>query len=156
MGDVAMCLPVLKCLLDSYPDLRVTLLTKKAFMPIFEDMERLSLFEADVNGRHKRLMGLWRLYQELRPNRFDAVADLHNVLRSRILKKYFALEGIPFLQIDKGRPEKQALTRARNKEFIPLKTTHRRYADVFEELGFPWSWAPPPPCNGYNFQKRYS
>src|SRR5690606_15852999 len=154
MGDVAMCLPVLKCLLDSYPDLRVTLLTKKAFMPIFGGMERLSLFEADVKGRHKRLMGLWRLYQELRPNRFDAVADLHNVLRSRILKKYFALEGIPFLQIDKGRAEKQALTRARNKEFIPLKTTHQRYAQVFAELGFPLELGTAPPLQRIKLSQK--
>ncbi len=154
MGDVAMCVPVLKSLLDRYPDLKITLLTKKAFMPIFEGMERITLFEADVKGRHKRLMGLWRLYQELRPNRFDAVADLHNVLRSRILKKYFALEGISFLQIDKGRSEKQALTRARNKEFIPLKTTHRRYADVFEELGFPLELGTAPPLQRVQLSEK--
>lgn len=137
LGDVAMTVPVLDTLLNTYPQLKITVLTKKAFMPIFEDMEGISLFEADVKGRHKRLMGLWRLYQELRPQRFEAVADLHNVLRSRILKKYYSLEGIPYLQIDKGRAEKQALTRAKNKEFKPLKTTHQRYADVFAQLGFP-------------------
>lgn len=149
-----MCLPVLKCLLDTYPELRVTLLTKTAFMPIFGGMDRVTLFEADVKGRHKRLMGLWRLYQELKPNRFDAVADLHNVLRSRILKKYFALEGIPFLQIDKGRAEKQALTRSRNKEFIPLKTTHQRYAEVFGQLGFPLELGNTPPLQRMKLSEK--
>src|SRR5690606_2056513 len=84
-----------------------------------------------------RLMGLWRLYQELRPLKFEAVADLHNVLRSRILKKYYSLEGIPYVQIDKGRNEKQALTRAKNKVFKPLKSSQQRYADVFAALGYP-------------------
>ena len=106
LGDVAMTVPVLGTLTETYPQLKITLLTKKAFMPIFGDMEGISLFEADVKGRHKRLMGLWRLYMELRPLKFEAVADLHNVLRSRILKKYYSLEGIPFVQIDKGRAEK--------------------------------------------------
>ena len=39
-----------------------------------------------------------------------------------------------FVQIDKGRPEKKALISG--KHFQQLKTTHQRYADVFESLGF--------------------
>jgi ADP-heptose:LPS heptosyltransferase len=65
------------------------------------------------------------------------VADLHNVLRSSILKIFFGLNPVPFVQIDKGRKEKRALTAARNKRFLPLKSTHQRYADVFAQLGLP-------------------
>ncbi len=137
MGDVAMTVPIINGLTQKYPQLQITVLTKKPFMPIFEGLERVNVLEADVKKRHKGLMGLWRLYQELKPLQFDAVADLHNVLRSRILKKYFALEGIPFVQIDKGRKEKKALTRSRNKIFQPLRATHERYADVMARLGFP-------------------
>ncbi|MEC7264647.1 MAG: glycosyltransferase family 9 protein [Bacteroidota bacterium] len=137
MGDVAMTVPVIGTLLQEYPNLHVTVLTKRPFLPIFEGMERVTVMEADVKKRHKGLMGLWRLYQELKPLQFDAVADLHNVLRSRILKKYFAISGIPFVQLDKGRQEKKSLTRAKNKDFKPLKITVERYADVFAQLGFP-------------------
>ena len=62
----------------------------------------------------------------------DAVADLHNVLRSNILKVFFS--GKPFSQIDKGRIEKKALVSG--KTFQQLKTTHQRYVDVLEALGF--------------------
>lgn len=137
MGDVAMTVPVIGTLVEKYPDVQLTVLTKKHFIPIFHGLDRVNVVEADVQKRHKGLMGLWRLYQELKPLQFDAVADLHNVLRSRVLKKYFALDRIPFVQIDKGRREKKALTRAKNKRFQQLKTTHQRYADVFTELGFP-------------------
>jgi ADP-heptose:LPS heptosyltransferase len=137
MGDVAMTVPIINGLTQKYPHLHITVLTKKPFMPIFDGLERVTVLEADVKKRHKGLMGLWRLYQELKPLQFDAVADLHNVLRSRILKKYFAFERIPFVQIDKGRREKKALTRSRNKVFQPLRTTHERYADVMAQLGFP-------------------
>ena len=137
MGDVAMTVPVIATLIQNYPELQLTVLTKKSFMPIFHRMERVNIVEADVKKRHKGLVGLWRLYQELKPMQFDAVADLHNVLRSRVLKKYFALDGTPFVQIDKGRKEKKALTRSKNKIFKQLKTTHQRYADVFAKLGFP-------------------
>ncbi|WP_313790060.1 glycosyltransferase family 9 protein [Flagellimonas abyssi] len=137
MGDVAMTVPVLRAIIDKYPEIRLTILTKKNFMPIFDGLEHVQVKEADVKNRHKGLMGLWRLYKELKPLQFDAVADLHNVLRSRILKKYFSLERVPFAQIDKGRKEKKALTRSKNKVFEQLRTTHQRYADVFGQLGFP-------------------
>ena len=60
------------------------------------------------------------------------VADLHNVLRSSLLKLFFSFRNVvPFVQIDKGRNEKKMLTAFKNKVFKPLKTTHERYADVF-------------------------
>lgn len=137
MGDVAMTIPVLIALLAKNPELKITVLTKKPFTPIFSGLENVEVYEADVKKNHKGLVGLWRLYQELKKLQIDYVADLHNVLRSRILKKYFALGKIPFIQIDKGRAEKKALTRSKNKTFKQLKTTHQRYADVFADLGFP-------------------
>ena len=137
MGDVAMTVPVITALTSQYPQLKITVLTKKPFIPIFSGLERVNVIEADVKKRHKGLIGLWKLYQELKPFQFDAVADLHNVLRSRILKKYFALERTPFVQLDKGRKEKGELTRPQNKIFKQLKSTHHRYADVFGQLGFP-------------------
>jgi len=137
MGDVAMTVPIISALTEEYPQLQLTVLTKKPFMPIFDGLKNVQVKEADVKRRHKGLIGLWRLYQELKPLKFDAVADLHNVLRSRILKKYFALERVPFAQIDKGRKDKKALTRPKYKVFQQLKSTHQRYADVFAELGYP-------------------
>ncbi|MEO0902039.1 MAG: glycosyltransferase family 9 protein, partial [Bacteroidota bacterium] len=98
---------------------------------------RVNVHIANVKSEHKGFPGLWRLYKELKKRDIDAVADLHNVLRSNILKKYFGLSKIPFVQIDKGRKEKKALTRSKNKEFHQLKTTQERYADVFNALGFP-------------------
>jgi len=92
---------------------------------------------ADVKGIHKGLRGLWRLYQELQKSQINAVADLHNVLRSNLLKRYFRISGTPFVQIDKGRKEKRALTSLKNKDFKPLKSTLERYCAVFERLGFP-------------------
>lgn len=137
MGDVAMTVPVLRGLTAEYPELKFTVLTKKLFTPIFSGLDNVSVYEADIKKRHKGLIGLWRLYQELKNLHIDYVADLHNVLRSRILQKYFALSNTPFVQLDKGRAEKKDLTRSKNKIFQQLKSTHQRYADVFVELGFP-------------------
>ena len=137
MGDVAMTIPVLSALVAQHPGIKVTVLTRGFFKPLFYGLDNVSVYEADVKNTHKGLWGLWKLYKELKTLNIDMVADLHNVLRSKVLKLYFKLESIPFVQIDKGRAEKKALTSPSRKVFKPLKSTHQRYADVFKELGFP-------------------
>jgi len=138
MGDVAMTIPVLTAFCDKYPNVKITFLTRSLLEPIFIQLPNVKVFAADVKGKHKGFLGLWRLYKELKTLDLDGVADLHNVLRSKILKGFFSFSGKPFYQIDKGRKEKKALTALRNKIFKkPLKSTHQRYADVFDSLGFP-------------------
>lgn len=139
MGDVAMTVPVLSALVNQYPQLKITVLSRAFFSPIFDGLPNVTVYEADVKGKHKGVLGLWRLYKELKGLRIDAVADLHNVLRSSMLKLYFSLGSVPFEQIDKGRKEKHALTSVSKREFKQLKSTHQRYADVFFRLGFPVS-----------------
>jgi len=127
-----MTVPVLMAFTEQYPDVKLTGLTREFFKPLFRDLENVSVFHADVKGKHKGVFGLWKLSKELKKLGIDAVADLHNVLRSNILK--FFLFGIKCVQIDKGRTEKKALTTG--VIFKQLKTTQQRYADVFEKLGF--------------------
>lgn len=136
MGDVAMTIPVLKALIRAHPHLKITVLTRAFFAPMFLQLKNVSVYEADVKGRHKGFFGLRRLYKELKRQNFTAVADLHNVLRSNILKRFFSFSKTPFIQVDKGRKEKNALTAAKNKVYRQLKTTHQRYADVFKKLGY--------------------
>lgn len=137
MGDVAMTVPVLIALTQKFPDLKITVLTKSFYSPIVDQISNVTVYAADVKTRHKGILGLWRLYKELKEHQISNVADLHNVLRSTILKKFFKLGGIPVVQIDKGRAEKRALTSPTDKVFKPLKTTVQRYADVFHKLGLP-------------------
>jgi len=136
MGDVAMTIPVISALLEQHPELEITVLTRDFFKPLFSQLPKVKVYVADVNGKHKGVIGLWKLYKELKAYQFDAIADLHNVLRSNILKVFFKLGSFRSAQIDKGRIEKKALTSEKNKVFKPLKTTHERYADVFRALGF--------------------
>lgn len=137
LGDVAMMVPVLRRLTDAYPELKVTILTKPFFTPLFEDIPNVSVFSADVKNDYKGFFGLWKLANELRKRDFDAVADLHNVLRTKILRFFFFFFGIKSRKIDKGRTEKKKLTQLKPKKIHPLKTTHQRYAEVFKGLGFP-------------------
>jgi ADP-heptose:LPS heptosyltransferase len=133
MGDVAMTIPVLRAFTAQYPDVKLTVLTKPFFIPFFRNIPNIKVVSADIKDTHKGVFGLYRLSKELKALHVDAVADLHNVLRSKILK--FFLFGMRVVQIDKGRQEKRALTSGQS--FQQLKSTHQRYADVFEILGYP-------------------
>lgn len=137
MGDVAMMVPVLKAFSEEYPEVKITLLTRRFFSPLFQELPTVEVFAAEVKGRHKGILGLKRLSRELLALKIDAVVDLHNVLRSNILKLFFKLKGVPVKQLDKGRKERKALTRKQNRIFSQLKPTHQRYAEVFEKLGYP-------------------
>jgi len=132
MGDVAMTVPVLRAFTEQYPKIKVTVLTRKFFKPFFRNLDNVTVFTIDVKGKHKGLLGLYKLSREIKQLKIDAVADLHNVLRTKILK--FFINGINFIQIDKGRAEKKALVSGVN--FQQLKLTHQRYVDVFKKLGY--------------------
>ena len=132
-----MTVPLLRALVAQYPQVKVTILSKAFFRPFFDDIPNISFFAADVNGKHKGFIGLLKLYSELRALHVDAVADLHNVLRSKIITKLFSLSGKPTATTDKAREEKKALTRAENKVFKQLTPIIDRQRQTFEKLGFP-------------------
>ena len=139
MGDVAMTVPVILGLCKKYPSIKITVLTKPFMAPIFSDIPNVSVFNAEVKEKHKGILGLWKLYKELINLQIDMVADLHHVLRSSILKQFFKLKAIPFIQIDKGRDEKKNLIDPKRVKIEPLKSTFKRYSEVFDKLGFPIS-----------------
>ena len=61
--------------------------------------------------------------------------DLHDVLRSKILRMLFRISGVPVSVIDKGRSEKRSVITGKKK--VQLKHSVERYCDVFARAGFP-------------------
>ncbi len=137
MGDAAMTVPVLRALTLQHPEVKVTVLSRAFFKPFFDGIPNVFFYAADVKGKHKGFTGLLKLYGELKKLDIDAVADLHNVMRSKVITGLFALNGKKTATTDKARKEKKALTRTENKIFKPLKPVTQRHAEVFEKLGFP-------------------
>lgn len=136
MGDVAMTAPVLEQFVKQYPDTQLIFVSRALFKPFFADVSDLIFHAIDPYGKHKGLGGLYRLFLELKTYKPDAVADLHDNLRSRVLCSFFRFLSIPIKRIDKGRKEKKALTRKENKVLRPLKSTIDRYLDVFRALRY--------------------
>lgn len=141
-----MSVPIIRQLALAYPDVEITMLSRKQTAPLFEDMPvNVRFFGADLKGRHKGIGGLNRLLQDIDYKRFDTVADIHDVLRSKYLRTCLQLSGCRVAYIYKGRLAKRWLCCPQNKHKQPLKPTQERYADVLTKLGF--TLQPMPPGN---------
>lgn len=140
LGDVAMTVPIVHSLASQYPELEITVLSRKQMEPIFKEMPKnVHFMGADLKGKHEGIKGLNTLYKELKSIDFDYVADFHNVLRTKYLGLRFKLDGTPVATIFKGRADKRKLVRKTNKVFVRQKSLFQRYTEVLEELGFPIS-----------------
>lgn len=137
MGDVAMVASVLTELQKRHQHTEIIMVSRPFFSPFFDDIPRLVFHPFDPAKSHRGILGLITLYNELKVYQADKLADLHNNIRSRLLGFFFKRSHIPVGILDKGRTEKNALTRTKNKIFKPLKPTAERYADVFRALGYP-------------------
>ena len=140
LGDVAMTIPVVYSVCVSNPDVRFVFLTKTHAASLFvnppENLKVVGIDTEDYSG----VRGLWRLFRELHNTySIDAYADLHDVLRTKILRMFFRLSGCAVCRINKGKRGKRALTRVRNKVFLPLVSTRMRYREVFHSLRLPYA-----------------
>ncbi|HEX2976726.1 MAG TPA: glycosyltransferase family 9 protein [Bacteroidales bacterium] len=135
MGDVALTAPVLSAMRSQYPEVEIVMLTRKAFNPFFSSIDGLEFFFPDFQNRHKGLPGLIRLFRDIKEKHsIDRVIDLHDILRSKVLRFLFMLTDKRVYVIDKGRSDKRKLVSGRQK--IKLKHTVERYCDVFARAGY--------------------
>ncbi len=138
IGDVAMTVPLLKALLDQYPYLELVMLTRPFLHDLFAPLPRIHLPEIDLQGRHKGIKGLWRLTQELQKEySIDAVVDLHDVLRTKVIRNILKLKGLPVGNIEKDRKARKKLTKQSGKDRTPARHSFDLYSEVFERVGFP-------------------
>ena len=138
MGDVAMTIPVIDSFARNNPDIEITMLSSPKFAPLFENIPNLKFFPVDTKKEFKGILGIWKLFQTLKKEtKYDSVIDLHDVLRSKMLRTYFRIIGVPVFKIEKGRKEKKELTKEEHKELKPLKSTIQRYEETFIRAGYP-------------------
>ena len=137
MGDVAMSVPVIASFAKQYPDVHITMLSNPRFAGMFAGIENLNFTGVYTKKEYKGLNGIFKLFRRLTSNdKFDAVIDLHDVLRSKVLRILFKFKNIPVFIVEKDRKGRKELTRSKNKKLVPLKSSIKRYQEVFEKAGF--------------------
>jgi ADP-heptose:LPS heptosyltransferase len=145
MGDVALLVPVVKSLTAAYPNVEVTVVTRPKFGPLFFDLERVNVFPADVDYTYTGILGLRDLFGKLlRRGPYDVVMDMHDHVRTVVLRGLFKVFGSRVVVFEKGRKDKKAFTRKDNKVTTPLTHTVERYRLAFEKAGYPFQIVPPP------------
>ncbi len=83
-----MTVPVLRALVAQHPEVKITVVSRVFYKPIFKNIPNVNFFSAHVHYRHKGLLGLFRLYKDLKSKGVTEFADLHNVLRSEPKTKF--------------------------------------------------------------------
>ena len=137
LGDVAMTIPVIYSLACEYPMHEITVLSRSSFQSLFQGLPpNVRFWGIDLKEKYNGIHGLNLLYNELRDEKYEFVADFHSVIRSQYLRIRFMLDGVKTASIVKGRKEKKKLTQKKNKTFVQLKSGFTRYYEVLEKLGF--------------------
>ena len=149
LGDVAMTIPAIYSFALENPEVKVTVATRPFFARLFVGAPaNLNVKGVDLND-YKGACGLFRLVRIMGGIGADAVADLHDVPRTRAICAWLRLRGVRIARVDKRRRERKRALRGkiRQQNFVD------RYADTFRRLGFnmtvdesalPHAWPAPP------------
>lgn len=137
MGDMVLLVPVVRSLVARHADVEVTVVTRPKFASFFTDIDRVVPFPADVDYTYSGIFGMRELFGKLlRKGSYDVVIDMHDHIRTILLRNLFKIFGTPVVVFEKGRPEKHAITRKENKRRARLPHTVDRYAAAFDKAGF--------------------
>ncbi len=136
LGDIAMVPHAVRALRANYPDLKITILSKGGLESLFEGLD-VNFVAADLNGRHKGFAGYQLLVREMIAAKVDCVADMHDVLRTKVIRTLFWLSGLAVAHINKGHVSKwMRLGGGCGEATKPLQHTVIRYCTVLRKLGF--------------------
>lgn len=137
LGDIAMTIPVVVSMARQYPEHDITVLSRTFVAPIFEGLApNLHFRGVDLKDRkYHGIAGMRRLYNELKADAYDMFADLHDVLRTKLLRLFFRMDGVRVAHINKEHGKRRRLVRHKNKRMEQLSTSFQKYALVFEKLG---------------------
>jgi ADP-heptose:LPS heptosyltransferase len=106
-GDVAMTVPVCVEFLEQNPDVEIVFVSRDNFKDLFDKHPRLK-FHGISFDEYKGIFGIRKLTKQLiKQFNPDYVADLHDVIRTKMINSIFFRHGYKIFQIDKGKDERE-------------------------------------------------
>jgi len=124
IGDIVLTTPVVRCIKKQMPSAEIHFAVKKQYRGILDANPYIDCVH--------ELSDLYSLIKVLRGLHFDYVIDLHNNLRTRIIK--IAL-GVPAYSFSKLNWEKYLLIRNKSTKVMPSVHIVDRYMDTVKQLG---------------------
>jgi heptosyltransferase-2 len=84
IGDIILASPLVRSIRSTYPDAQIDFLVRKDFSELVKHNPHLTnIFEFDTSQNFK---GLKKLAHQINKEKYDAVVDIHNSLRSRYIR----------------------------------------------------------------------
>lgn len=143
LGDVAMTIPPVYDLCRAFPDKTFVFVTRTRMAGMFVNAPDNLIVEGVNLGNYRGIGGMRRLARQLQEKYtgIEAVIDLHDVLRTKLLRFFIRRKGVRVSVIDKGRKEKKALVRHGARRYAvkggePLPTTEQRYRAAIQAAGY--------------------
>lgn len=93
IGDIVLTTPVVRCLKRQIPNVEVHYATKKAYAALLED-------NPYIDKRHYLEGSLPALVKQLRAEKFDYVIDLHQNLRTSLIKLQLGVKAYSFEKLN--------------------------------------------------------
>jgi heptosyltransferase-2 len=127
IGDILLTTPLLRAIRHTYPGARVTVLTKREFVPLLSHNPNVSRVIGLAPGG-----SLLRLAAELRGDEYTHLLDLHDNLRSRVLRVLVPgrWRGYP-----KHRWARALLIRGKRNRYRDRRPVPERYFSAVRDLG---------------------
>ena len=129
LGDVAMTIPAVYSCATAWPDVTFHVVTSAFCAQLFVNVPANIAVHPVEKGT-----GTLRLLKQLDKLQIDAVADLHNVLRSWLVDAWFLIRGKRVCMLSKFRDERHAILKQGKRTKMPFV---QRYFEVFARLGLP-------------------
>ncbi len=124
IGDVVLTTPVVRNLKTQLPNAEIHYLTKKSFEPLVRS-------NPYIDKQHFLENSLSKVIKELRREKFDLVIDLHNNLRTRIIKIRLGVKSTTFNKLNW---EKWLLVNLKINK-LPNRHIVERYMDTVTPIG---------------------
>ena len=134
MGDVCLSLPLVVKLKQEHPELEVHVLSRLKFAPIFENQKNIQFHGLYLEKDYKGLAGLYKLYKYVKNIEADIIIDLHDVLRTKIIRTALIWGKCQVFSIVKNRKERSDLIKGIRSE--SLKPAQELYLEAIQKAGF--------------------
>lgn len=137
IGDVAMAIPTIYAIARANPEHQFTVLTQPFLTTIIVEPPRnLEAMAIDIKREERRLPGLFRYAIRLRGEGFDGFIDLHDVLRTKILRGIVGFGKTRIWHLRKPRAMRgKLLAPPPTKELTPLPNMQELYIDTLVRVG---------------------
>ena len=137
MGDVAMSIPVVFSYAEQHPTQRVIYLSRDTLTSLFKHAPQNVEF-IGLNLKHgwRGFVQLFQVAFRLRRQHIVQIADLHDVIRTKILRHLVScFRTCRVAHLNKMRAERRRMTSHASDTLSPLPSTIGNYAEVLRAVG---------------------